>query len=121
MKSPVLLTIKVFGTYVLVSAAGLILIPNLWLAPLGLPPTQEIWVRVLGLVVGVLGYYYWASALVNARSFFVASVYGRSIFCAGCIGLVLLASAPWQLIIFGSIDLAGAIWTRAALRNEAPA
>jgi len=120
MKSAVL-SIKVFGTYVVVTGLGLMLIPNLWLAPLGFPPTDEIWVRVLGLVVGVLGFYYWACALANARSFFVASVYGRCIFCAGCIGLVLLASAPWQIVIFGVVDVAGAAWTKLALENEVPA
>ena len=120
MKSPVL-SIKVFGTYVVVTGLGLLLIPDLWLAPFGFPPPTEIWVRVLGLVAGVLGFYYWASALANARSFFVASVYGRCIFCAGCIGLVLFAAAPWQIIIFGVVDLVGAAWTKVALVNESPA
>lgn len=120
MKSAVL-TIKVFGTYVVVTGLGLMLIPALWLAPLGFPPPNEIWVRVLGLVACVLGFYYWACALANARSFFVASVYGRCIFCAGCIGLVALASAPWQIAIFGVIDAAGAVWTKVALSHESPA
>lgn len=39
MKSAAL-TIKVFGTYVVVTGLGLLLIPNLWLAPLGFPPTD---------------------------------------------------------------------------------
>ena len=120
MKSTAL-TIKVLGTYVAVTGLGLLLIPNLWLAPLGFPPTQEIWVRVLGLVACVLGFYYWACALANARSFFIASVYGRAIFCAGCVALVLLASAPWQVIIFGVVDLAGAAWTKMALTSETAA
>jgi hypothetical protein len=112
------LSIKVFGTYMVVSGIGLTLIPNLWLAPFGFPHTGEIWVRVVGIVVGVLGFYYWTSALSNARSFFVATIYGRCIFCAGCIGLVLLASAPGQLLIFGFIDLAGAVWTKLVLNHE---
>jgi hypothetical protein len=114
-------SIKVFGTYVIVTGLGLMLIPNLWLAPLGLPATDEIWVRVLGLVAFVLGFYYWANALANVRSFFVASLYGRSIFCVGCIGLVVFAAAPWQIIIFGVVDLAGAAWTKLALARETPA
>jgi hypothetical protein len=114
------LTIKTFGTYVLVTGFGLLLIPNLWLAPLGFPPTEEIWVRVLGLVACILGMYYWTCALANLRPFFVASVYGRFLFCAGCVGLFLFADAPWQLLIFGAIDLAGAAWTKWALGRDLP-
>ena len=114
-------TIKVFGTYVIVTGLGVMLIPALWLSLLGLPPPNEIWVRVLGLVTCVLGVYYWANGLANYRPFFVSSLYGRSIFCAGCIGLVVFASAPWQLIILGVIDLAGAAWTKMALAHESPA
>jgi len=117
MQSPAL-TIKVFGTYILVSGLGLLLIPNLWLAPLGFAPTNESWVRVLGLLACVLAFYYWACALADSRAFFKATLYGRIAFCAGCVGLVVLGSAPWQLIVFGAVDLAGAAWTKMALRNE---
>jgi hypothetical protein len=111
-------TVKVFGTYILVAGACFVLVPNLLLSLLEFPPANEIWVRVLGVVSAVLGYYYLSSALANARYFFVASVYGRCAFCAGCVGLVILANAPWQLVIFGFFDLAGAAWTTMALRRE---
>ena len=112
-------TVKVFGTYILIAGACFAFIPNLLLSLLGFPAANEIWVRVLGVVAGVLGYYYLSSALANARYFFVASVYGRCIFCAGCFGLVLFANAPWQLMLFGFFDLAGAVWTKIALRRKA--
>lgn len=112
-------TSKAFGVYVIAASVPLILAPNLSLGLLGFPPAHEIWVRVLGLVATVLGYYYVAAGLGNARPFFVASVYGRFMFCAGCIGLVFLVSAPWQLLTFGAVDVAGALWTFAALRHEA--
>ena len=112
-------TVKVFGTYILIAGACFAFIPNLLLSLLGFPAANEIWVRVLGVVAGVLGYYYLSSALANARYFFVASVYGRCIFCAGCFGLVLFANAPWQLMLFGFFDLAGAVWTKIALDREA--
>ena len=112
-------TVKVFGTYILVAGACFVLVPNLLLSLLEFPPANEIWVRVLCVVSAVLGYYYLSSALANARYFFVASVYGRCIFCAGCFGLVLFANAPWQLMLFGFFDLAGAVWTKIALGREA--
>jgi hypothetical protein len=115
------MTIKVFGVYILVAGCCFAFIPNVLLSLLGFPPANEIWVRVLGVIAAVLGYYYLSGALASARYFFVASIYGRCAFCAGCVGLVLFADASWQLIIFGSVDLAGAVWTALALRRETPA
>jgi len=57
MKSPEV-TIKAFGIYIIVAGIGLALIPNFILTPLSLPPVNEIWVRVLGLVADALGFYY---------------------------------------------------------------
>ena len=59
--------------------------------------------------------------MANDRAFFAASVYGRSIFFIGCVGLVVLASAPWQIVLFGVVDLVGAAWTKLALSKEAAA
>ncbi len=120
MKSSVI-SIKVFALYVVATGLGLMLIPNIWLAPLGFPPAEDFWVRVLGLVAFVLGYYYWTSALTINRSFFTASIYGRCLFGAGTVGLVVIAAAPWQLIILGAVDVAGAIWTKLAMQAEANA
>jgi hypothetical protein len=67
----------------------------------------------------VIGYYYWASGVGNARPFIVASIYGRFFFCAALISLVVLGGAPWMLGLFGAVDAASAVWTLLALRNEA--
>ena len=44
-------TIKVFGVYLLGLGILLALVPNLLLSPFGIPPTNEVWIRVLGVVV----------------------------------------------------------------------
>lgn len=109
------LTLKVWAVYVVATAIGLLFAPNLLLGTLGLPPTHEIWVRVAGLITAVLGCYYCAGAATGSRGFFAATVFGRFVFFAGCVALVLLAGAPWQLALLGAVDLAGAAWTRIAL------
>ena len=48
----------VFGVYVVLAGVGLLLAPNLVIGPLGFPPPQEPWIRVLGAVATVLGLYY---------------------------------------------------------------
>ena len=111
-------TIKAFGVYVMLTGVALLLTPNLLLGLFGFPETREIWVRVLGALAIVIGYYYWAAGVGNAQAFFVASIFGRIFFCASCVALVVLAGSPWTLILFGVVDIAGATWTFLALRNE---
>lgn len=111
-------TIKVFGIYVVATGIGLLLAPNLVLGPLGVPEAKEVWLRSLGALAIVVGYYYLACAAGNARAFFVATVKGRVLFFALGIGLILFANGPWQIALFGLIDVAGAIWTWMALRAE---
>lgn len=120
MKSAAL-TVKVFGVYAALTGVTLLVAPNRLLPILGLPQTPEIWVHVLGALALVVGYYYWACGVANARAFFVASVQGRMIFCAACLALVAGAGAPLALIALGCVDLAGAGWTLIALRSEARA
>ena len=71
-----------------------------------------------GALALVIGWYYWACGSANARAFFVASVQGRMIFCAACLGLVVWAGAPPALVVIGLVDVAGASWTLVALRSE---
>jgi hypothetical protein len=40
-------------------------------------------------------------------------------FCAMMAGLVLTGTGPWMLLLFGAVDMAGALWTWAALRGAA--
>jgi hypothetical protein len=111
-------SIKVFGAYVALTGITLLVVPNLLLSVLGLAATSEIWVRVLGAVAVAIGYYYWACGSAQAKAFFRASVTGRFIFAALCLGLVVVIAAPWQLLIFGAADALGALWTLVALRKE---
>lgn len=112
------LSIKVFGVYAMITGLGLFLAPALVLSPLGFAAPTEIWVRVLGAMAVALGYYYWACGAAGAEAFFRASVPGRFAFATLCTLLVLFFSAPPQLLLFGAIDAAGALWTALALRRS---
>jgi hypothetical protein len=111
-------TIKIFGVYVVLTGIGLVLTPNLILGLFGFAPTSEIWVRVLGALAVILGYYYWACGTAGAKAFFKATIPGRVGFAALCVGLVVAAGAPLPLLAFGVVDLVGAAWTFLALRKE---
>ena len=111
------ITVQAFGHYA--QAAGLLLM--LWpaglLLPLGMAAPTDPWVRVLGALALVLGSYYVAMARARSQAFFRASLWGRCLFAALGAGLVAAGWAPWQLLIFGGADLAGAAWTAWAMRR----
>ena len=116
---PASTSIKAFGIYVIVTGIALVLAPVLLLAPLGIAIPTEIWVRVLGALVVVVGYYYWACGEAGAVDFFRASIRGRILFAGLVVLLVAAFAAPVQLLLFGAIDLAGAAWTAQGLRKTA--
>ncbi|HJW50401.1 MAG TPA: hypothetical protein VJ501_00190 [Burkholderiaceae bacterium] len=112
-------TIRIFGSYVLLTGATLLIAPQLLLGLFGFAATDDVWVRVLGAVAVVLGYYYRVCGSSDARAFFAASIVGRLAFCAMMAGLVLTGAGPWMLLLFGAVDVAGALWTWVALRGAA--
>lgn len=116
MQSPAF-TIKAFGVYVILTGISLALTPNLVLSLFGIPPTSEFWVRQIGVLAIIVGYYYWACGTGNATAFIKASIPGRIGFFVLGLGLVVFAQAPWQILLFGVVDLLGAGWTGMALRS----
>ncbi len=110
-------SIRVFGAYLVALGAILFVTPNTVLALFGVASTHEPWIRVLGADLGVLGAYYINAARHQATFFFRATLWGRPTILVLFVALVLVRLAPPALILFGAIDVAGAVWTLVALRR----
>ena len=111
-------SIKAFAFYLVPTGVGLLLMPNLLLSVFLLPDTQEVWLRVVGVLLINIGVYYWFAAAHDATQFFVASVYTRTfVFIAFCL-FVFSGLAEGPLILIGAVDLAGAIWTFQSIRQD---
>jgi len=111
-------SIFVFGVYLLAVGAVLILAPNFLLSLFAIPETSEVWIRVLGAVAAVLGYYYVEAARHEQTAFFRATVPGRlGVLVCFTAFVVLKMTAP-TFVIFGVIDALGALWTGLALRAD---
>ena len=110
-------SILVVGIYLLLLGAALIAAPNLVLAPFGLPPTSDVWLRVVGVLVLVLGHYYVQAARHDLVPFYRATVPARVFVFLCFVAFVLFGLVKPPLILFGAIDLAGAAWTYFALRS----
>ena len=111
-------SVLVFGVYLVGLGITLQTVPNLLLGAFGFPATGEVWIRVLGVVVMCLGYYYIRSARAGSRDFCRWTVHARSFVFVAFAALAALGLARPALIIFGAADLLGAAWTALALRRR---
>ncbi len=119
--TPAARSVHIFGTYLVILAAVLLVAPNPLLQLFTLPPTTEVWIRVVGMLVAFLGIYYRTAASANLTPFFVATVMVRSSVPFFFVGFVLAGWVEWPLLLFGGIDAAGAIWTWKALHQPGAA
>ena len=110
-------SVLAFAGYMLLLGASLALAPDAMLAFFAIPPAPEPWVRLLGVLVLCLAYYYVEAARRESGWFMRACVHGRAFVAACIVALIALGLAPVQLLLFATIDAAGALWTRIALRR----
>lgn len=107
-----------FGLYLIGLGAILVVTPNALLALFGFPGTSEVWIRVVGMLLLILAFYDIQAARKELTGFFLWSVYARSSVIVFFIAFVLLGFVSPVLILFGVVDLLGAIWTGLALRSS---
>jgi len=109
-------SILVFGFYLVGLGLILVVVPNLFLSVFGMPSATDVWIRVVGMLVSILGTYYVAAAREGITAFYKWTVYARPTVIVFFSIFVLLGLAKPILVLFGLIDLMGAMWTRAGLR-----
>ena len=89
--------------------------------PFGFPPTNEVLAaRCRAAETAIIGWrLFWSHrGTATPESFFRATLVARPFLVLSLCGYVLFGLAPPQLILFGVIDLAGALWTWLALRRK---
>jgi hypothetical protein len=108
----------VFGVYLCGLGLLLLLAPNLILPLFGAPTTDEVWIRINGMFVLCLSFYYVQAARHGLAVFIRWTVWARVAVMLCFAAFVLLVSAPKALLLFGLIDLLAASWTWLALRKD---
>ena len=111
------LSVLIFGIYLLVIGLGFLFLPNTMLGLFGVAPTSEPWLRVVGMLLLVLAFYYIMTARQENKPFYALTVPARIGVVVVLVALALLQIGPIQLVLFASLDLLGAIWTWWALRT----
>ena len=116
--SPAAFSVKFFGVYALLTGLNLMLAPNMLLGMFGIPATNEVWIRVVGVIAFNVGVYYWYAAKCEAKAFFEATVYARGFVFVAFATFAALGFVNKALILFGCVEVVGAIWTWLALKKE---
>ncbi len=102
--------------YVFITALQLIFIPNMLLSMFGFPPTSEIWIKVLGVVLMALSTVYYGIIKFGNDEVVKYTMWGRIIVGIGFVILVISGQTLPALILFAGIDIATAVWTWFELR-----
>ncbi len=100
----------VFGIYIIIIGTGFLVMPNVILPIFKFEKTNEVWIRIMGLIVAILGYYYINATVHDLTVFYWSTVWGRFVILVGFTLLVVLKKAKPMLVLFGLVDSAGAVW-----------
>lgn len=112
------MSVFVFSIYLYILGAVLVVTPGTLLKVFDFPEPDDLWIRVVGMLVIILGFYYSHAARAEFRPFLVWTVIGRTSVLLFFIAFVIADIAPPALILFGVVDFAAAIWTFFAMRSE---
>jgi hypothetical protein len=96
---------------------GLLLVPDLLLTLLGMPPAADGWIRVLGALALTFAGYYFTLTRLEYAAFFHASVWGRYFFCSCLVVLAATGLGPRMLYLFAAAEALLAAWTQISLRR----
>ena len=108
----------VFGIYLVLLGLFLLIAPNTLITFFGLPAANDVWIRVVGMLLVFLAYYDIQAARKNMTDFFRWSVIARMSVIVFFAVFVILDLVKPILLLFGGVDFLAATWTCLALRKE---
>ena len=111
-------SVFLFAMYLFVLGAVLLFIPNFLLSSFNIPETKEVWIRVVGMLAILIGFYYQHAARNELTSFLRATSYARCSVPLFFLAFIALGLAPPILLLFGGIDAAGGVWTAFCLKTK---
>lgn len=107
-----------FGMYIFGIGLLLLFIPNLLLPIVNVPTTQEVWIRLAGMLLLFLGLFYITVGKNNFLPGIKLTLFTRSSAFFIILGFIYFDLVSWVIFLFWIGDFAGAIWTAWALRAD---
>ena len=116
--NPACKTIFLFGFYPLVAGLSMIIAPALPLQILGWPIEGLDWIRMLGVVTMIVGYYYLQLGRNDVLAFCRFSAQARIVIPFVFLALVLMFDMNPLYIALTAVDFLGGMWTASALKKQ---
>jgi hypothetical protein len=110
-KSQAALSTLCWGIYMMLNGVSMIIYPNGVLAMMGFEPTNELWIRLAGLLALVLGFYYVQMGRHHFIPFYTWKVIGHAGGILIMTGFYLQGLAPATIFLLCLSDALAAIWT----------
>lgn len=111
-------SVLVFGVYLTLVGATLLIIPNLFLTVIGVANTSEVWIRLSGILLMALSVYYIVAAKHNLPIIFKVTVCIRCSIIFFFSGFVYLQMMEPVMLTFAAFDFLGGVWTYLAMKKE---
>lgn len=104
-------SMRIWAIYLVVLGSYLTIAPNVVLSAAGFPPAQDIWIRVVGLLMLELAYFSWRAGRHDDRAFMRWSIFARTLMLPACMAMVGYGVAEVKFLVFGMVELAGGAMT----------
>lgn len=113
------LSVYMYGLYLISSVAlPFLLIPHFTLGIFGLSAGDDLWVRFVGVLAGIMGAFYVAAVLTRTNVFLAWTVPSRYATATFLAVMVALGEAGLALLIFAALDALTASITWVAIRAD---
>lgn len=111
-------SVLVFGIYLALIGLVLLLFPNALITPFGIAPTNEVWIRLSGILLMALAVYYYLGAKHEIIVIMKATAFIRLTIILFFTAFAVLKLTSPSIIFFAVIDFLGGAWTLLMLKNE---
>jgi hypothetical protein len=115
---PAAMSFFVFGVYMTALGIALVLAPNPLLSLVGIAETTDVWVRVVGVLVVVIGVLDVLVARADLRIVMHWGIYLRSGAAASLVAFAIANLVEPGILVFAAIDALSVAWAVWALRAE---
>jgi len=114
------MSIFIFGIYIIFLGITFLFVPEIMFVMLAYPTLPDIVSRIIGMVFLFLAYLYIRAALdeEGMTKFFMWTVHTRALVIIFFSIFAALQLVNPLIIMFGVVDIAGALWTFWALRKD---
>ncbi|PJZ77683.1 hypothetical protein [Leptospira neocaledonica] len=110
-------SVQYFGIFLLIEGLLLITVPNFFLG-LFLLSASDVWVRVVGLTLIILGYFYFRMGQDNIRPFLKLTTHSRSFQFVVLVIFVLLGWIHPMILLPSGFEFLCGVWTFFLLKKE---